>query len=163
MYNLLKKILVDAKNCYGSFSEPNWSFLYKRMGMYQNVINDLNQNETISSFFSMKDRSDYMVLGYGPILHLLHDCQAWWLHLSFVGRYAFFVKMFEGINYKDIVSNEDCDIPEEIKILTILKKHAVIPLTRQMIGIQIPEFKIREYISGPIEIPTINNILFCDV
>jgi hypothetical protein len=146
MYNLLKQILVDIKNCYGSFSQPNWSFLYKRMDMYKNVINDLNQNEVISSFFLMKDRSDYMVFGYGPILHLLHDNQVWWLHLSFVGRYAFFIKMLEGLNYKDMSSNEDCAIPEEIEILRILKNHTIIPLTKQMIGIQIPEFKIREYI-----------------
>jgi hypothetical protein len=162
MYNLLKQILVDIKNCYDSFSEPNWSFLYKGMDMYQSVINDLNQNETISSFFSMKDRSDYMVFGYGPVLRLLHDNQVWWLHLSFVGRYAFFIKMLEGLNYKDISSDEDCDILEEKEILIILKNHTIIPLTRQMIGIQIPEFKIREYISDPIEIPTITNILFCD-
>ncbi|MDR2706246.1 MAG: hypothetical protein LBC02_10750 [Planctomycetaceae bacterium] len=163
MYNLLKQLFVDIKNCYGSFSEPDWSFLKTRRNMYQAVINDLNQNETISSFFSMENKSDYMDFGYGPILYLLHDDQAWWLYLSFVGKYAFFVKMLEGLNYKDISSNEDCDIPEEIEILAILKNHTVIPLTRQIVYLQIPEFKLREYISGPIEIPTINNILFCDV
>jgi hypothetical protein len=95
--------------------------------MYQAVINDLNQNESITSFFRWEDKSDYMVFGYGPILYLLHDNQAWWLYLSFVGKYAFFVKMFEGLNYKDISSNEDCDILEEIEILTILKNHDIIP------------------------------------
>jgi hypothetical protein len=163
MYNLLEQILVDVKTCYGSFSKLDWSFLYKRIDMYKDVINDLNQNNAIASFFSMEDKSDYMVFGYGPVLHLLHDNQAWWLHLSFVGRYAFFIKMLEGLNYKDMSSNEDCTIPEEIEILTILKKHTIIPLTKQIIEIQIPEFKIREYISSPVEIPTITNILFCDV
>jgi hypothetical protein len=167
MYNLLKQIFVDAINCYGSFAEPDWSFLRTRRNMYQAVINDLNQNESITSFFSMEDESDYMVFGYGPILYLLHDNQAWWIHLSFVGRYASFVKMFEGLNYKDISSNEDCDIPEEIEILAILKSHAIIPLTKQTVYLQVPEFKLRpvldEYINDPIEIPTINNILFCDV
>jgi hypothetical protein len=131
--------------------------------MYWAVINDLNQNESISSFFSIEDKSDYMDFGYGPILYLLHDNQAWWLYLSFVGKYAFFVKMLEGLNYKDISSNEDCDIPEEIEILAILKSHDIIPLTRQIVYLQVPEFKLREYISAPIEITTINNILFCDV
>ena len=97
------------------------------------------------------------------MLYLLHNNQAWWLYLSIVAKYAYFYKMFDGHNHKNISYCENCDFPEEIEIITILKKHAIIPLTEQIVSLQIPEFKLREYISGPVEIPTIENILFCDV
>ncbi|MDR2437814.1 MAG: hypothetical protein LBE12_00395 [Planctomycetaceae bacterium] len=160
MANLLKRILVDIKTSYGSFSEPDWSFLRTMKNTYQALINDLNQNESISSFFSIQDVSGYMGSGYVPMLNLVHDNQRWSLWLTFVGRYAYFSKNLEGRNYKVISHNEDCDIPEEIEILAILKNHAIIPLTKQIVHLQVPEFKMREYISDPIEIPTIRDILF---
>jgi hypothetical protein len=160
MSNLLKQILADIKTSYGSFSEPDWSFLRTMKNTYQTLINDLNQNESISSFFSIKDVSGYMGSGYVPMLDLVHDNQRWWLLLTFVGRYAYFSKNLDGRNYKVISYNEDCDLPEEIEILAILKNHAIIPLTRQIVYLQVPEFKMREYISDPIEISTIRDILF---
>jgi hypothetical protein len=160
MDNLLKQILADIKTSYGSFSEPDWSFLWTMKNTYQPLINDLNQNESISSFFLIEDESSYMGNGYVPMLGLLHDNQRWNLCLTFVGRYAYFSKNLEGRNYKVISYNEDCDISEEIEILAILKNHAIIPLTRQIVHLQVPEFKMREYISDPIEIPTIRDILF---
>jgi hypothetical protein len=158
MANLLERLLADIKECYGSFSEPSWGFLYDRKGMYLGVINDLNQR----SFFSIEDISDYMEFGYGPMLELIHDNQRWTLWLTFVGRYAYFLKYMEGRNFKAVSCNEDCTISEEIEILAILKNHNITLLTREIVNLPIPEFKIREYLSEPIEIPTICDILFFD-
>lgn len=44
--------------------------------------------------------------------------------------------------------------------MQILKHHAIIPLTKQIVHLRVPEFKMREYIGDPIEIPTIHDILF---
>jgi hypothetical protein len=62
-----------------------------------------------------------MWVGYGPMLELVHDNQRWTLWLTFVGRYAYFLKYMEGRNFKAILCNEDCTILEETNILAILK------------------------------------------
>jgi hypothetical protein len=168
MEGLFRCVLKDILSTYGSLILPDWGFMRikhwtlihnEQNVFYQEVLDELNNNSSISLFFTIRDRSDYMY-ELGPALQMSHADRYWWLYISLVGRYALFLRQIGELTFDVISCTNECNIPEEREVLSILQKHSIAPLSKILVDIQIPEFKLWEYQCPDDPPPTIRDVLF---